>query len=1244
MKILAIRIKNLASLEGNTEIDFTTEPLCSAGIFAITGATGAGKSTILDALCLALYSKTPRYLQARETGIEIQDVLGSKLSQGDIRGILRDGAADGFAEVDFIGVDGQKYRANWSVRRARNKAEGSMQSDSVTLKNITSNTDIPGRKTEILKEIEWLVGLSFDQFTRSVLLAQGDFTAFLKANKDEKSSLLEKLTGTHIYSEISKRIFESHKQEETQLRELNIRKEGIVTLSEEETKDLKEEQIELESLIKLLEKEVETLVKEINWHEQLAQLQVSRDKSDIAWQHSVNAKTTATPIRQKLFMVEQVQKTRTWADALNNAQQQHAGKTIILSALAENISALGRENQKLEKELLDSETDLASKNKAFNDALPQLEKAKKLDIVLFEKGNQLTKAKEEAENALEKNRKHQKILENKQTELEDLSTEIKIIEDWKIENTDRRPIADNKDIILSKLQDAKKLLEILQSSTKELDELKKKLLATETQKTEVEKNFGKQTQEWQSFKKIYDSQSKELVLVPIETLNFDKNEIDHTVENTIKAQANWQLLYTLQTDFENLNQKQLKDQSDHEVKAEALLKIGKRLVIEDARKESSVQLLQQARLAATENVETLRAGLTDNEPCPVCGSNSHPYVEHNPKLENVLATLEKTHLENEHIYLASYRNHTALEQECKMLQQTIQHQSQAIIDKQSLLEVKKQEWYKFDVANESDLIADENKIEWLIKKLQILKTKQVDLTTQIQAYASQKLTLEADKTRLDQLKETIDGLANQIKEVTNHILLYREQQAGKNRERENAASALGGVKEILSPYFKASNWMEKWKAAPIEFLDQIATFAEKWTQNTKKLDLYSYQQGVVKATLQELESQAKRFLAETSQKQETYTLLNITYKDLKEQRNTIFDGQAYEEIEIRLKQYIKDTQQKLDENKLKLQEHTVNIIKVNTQKEELLSALTTLEATAKTFSQKIKDWLEEYNQINNQSLNMIDLDKLLLLGSDWIDTQRTTIQTIDDEVTKAASVLAERNEHLTAHTKKCLSERPLDELNELIVAARSQSEEKKHKKGEISFKLRQDEANKNKIGNLLHDIALQAAIAENWSKLNEIIGSADGKKFRQIAQEYTLDVLLGYANIHLKVLTVRYRIERIPTSLGLQVVDQDMGDEVRTVYSLSGGESFLVSLALALGLASLSSSRMKVESLFIDEGFGSLDPSTLNIAMDALERLHNQGRKVGVISHVQEMTERIPVQIKVSKQQSGKSKVEVLGM
>jgi exonuclease SbcC len=168
--------------------------------------------------------------------------------------------------------------------------------------------------------------------------------------------------------------------------------------------------------------------------------------------------------------------------------------------------------------------------------------------------------------------------------------------------------------------------------------------------------------------------------------------------------------------------------------------------------------------------------------------------------------------------------------------------------------------------------------------------------------------------------------------------------------------------------------------------------------------------------------------------------------------------------------------------------------------------------------------------------------------------------------------------------------------------------------------------------------------AKPWQELNEIIGSADGSKFRTIAQQVSLDVLLQYTNQQLQQLAPRYRLKRLPNSLNLVVNDCDMGDEIRSIYSLSGGETFLVSLALALGLASLTSNRVRIESLFIDEGFGSLDPETLNLAMGALTQLESQGRKVGVISHVPEMADAIPVQIKIKKGRNGASRIEIPGV
>ena len=171
MKILAIRGKNLASLEGEFCIDFTQEPLASAGIFAISGNTGAGKSTILDAICLALYNDTPRINRANDNA-DIKDVKEFTVKQKDCRNILRRGTSDGYAEVDFLSLQGEPIRARWSVRRSRDKADGSLQNSTYNVYSLKNNTELQGTKTELLRKVSNLIGLTFDQFTRAVLLAQ----------------------------------------------------------------------------------------------------------------------------------------------------------------------------------------------------------------------------------------------------------------------------------------------------------------------------------------------------------------------------------------------------------------------------------------------------------------------------------------------------------------------------------------------------------------------------------------------------------------------------------------------------------------------------------------------------------------------------------------------------------------------------------------------------------------------------------------------------------------------------------------------------------------------------------------------------------------------------------------------------------------------------------------------------------------------------------------------------------------
>ena len=250
------------------------------------------------------------------------------------------------------------------------------------------------------------------------------------------------------------------------------------------------------------------------------------------------------------------------------------------------------------------------------------------------------------------------------------------------------------------------------------------------------------------------------------------------------------------------------------------------------------------------------------------------------------------------------------------------------------------------------------------------------------------------------------------------------------------------------------------------------------------------------------------------------------------------------------------------------------------------------------------------------------------------DQTRGIADQIAKDLTEASADLLRRKAALDKWTADYLDSSGGEPL-EVILSRYTQE------KTELAFRLRTQTENKAKVSGLQEELNVRRTESERWAKLNELAGSADGAKFRRIAQGYTLDILLNYANVQLRELTRRYRLERVPETLALQVIDRDMCDEVRTVHSLSGGESFLVSLALALGLSSLSSNRMRVESLFIDEGFGSLDAETLRVAMDALESLRTQGRKIGVISHVQEMTERIPVRVQVSRVGNGKSVVRI---
>ena len=1242
MKVLRIRIKNLASLEGITSINFSQEPLCSAGIFAITGATGAGKSTILDALCLALYAKTPRYLQAKETGIDVQDIGGGSISQSDIRGILRDGTAEGFAEVDFVGVDGQHYRAAWNIRRARNKVEGSLQAYTVTLKNIDTNTDIGCKKTELLQEIERLVGLNFEQFTRSVLLAQGDFTAFLKAPKDEKSSLLEKLTGTQIYSEISQRVFENHRNEAQVLRELNLQREGILTLTQEELDAFIQQKEAIEKNIPQEEKQVDLLNREINWHTQLSLLQSNLDKANEKYIKAVEAKTNADTRNQKLKQIERVQPARSLVEAKQLTEEQLANKSLAVKEIEASLSGLQKQKEELEKLLLTANENLTARIKARDDAKPLLEAAKVLDVQISERTAQVTVARNERDTALENKKHHEKQLKEKQQESEELLAGIDVLKKWKGKNNARQLIAENQSLIVAKLDDAQKQLDALQVLSTNIEITTGNVGKQKKEKETLTEASITISQELQAAQQDYDKLSEALSSVDLAALENEKTAIDGMLEDKIRAEAHWKILFSKLNAFKGINQKL--DANKEEVgNTEASLKHAtEQLSKMQIQQEASLRMLEKAQLAAAENVETLRQQLVPGDPCPVCGSEEHPYAMHNPQLDHVLSELEADHRKNELAFRENLKKQSSLEETWTQLKKTIGEQQSEIVALELELAPLKAGWAMSPVNKDCAEIPDEQKAAWIQEQIIAKRAIQKGIHDRIQDYHHDKQELDKQQQLITKFDRQQNENSNQIKDADRAFKSYLEQLEQHNKELVKVNDELSATEKMLTPYFSVADWFNQWKNDPEQFIQRINAFAIKWKADMQKLDEDFRQHSVLSETLKAMEDRSKNLQAELKKKEGILSGLNNQFIDFSQKRNLIFNGESVSKIEIGLQEDIDTAQQALDKHKGDREALQITITRTVTQIEQTGKDITQLQLQLAANIEKIQQWLISDNKKNDSTLDEDGLLQLLALPQEWIGTERAFLRALDDAITEAQSVLNERKGSLDRHEKQRMSERQTEELTGLLADAKELLKNSTEHKNKIQFQLNQDTANKKAIGTLLETINAKAIVVENWAKLNDIIGSADGKKFRQIAQEYTLDILLSYANIHLEMLSKRYLLQRIPNTLGLQVLDQDMGNEIRTVFSLSGGESFLVSLALALGLASLSSSRMQVESLFIDEGFGSLDPTTLNIAMDALERLHNQGRKVGVISHVQEMTERIPVQIKVSKQNSGRSRVEVV--
>ena len=955
MKILAIRLKNLTSIEGTVEVDFMAEPLHSAGIFAISGPTGAGKSTLLDALCLALYDKAPRFATSVEN-VNLADVGDNQINQSDVRNLLRRGTSDGYAEVDFLGIDGRRYRSRWSVRRTRNKINGSLQPQTLEVKELDTEKEFQGTKKELLIQLVELVGLTYEQFTRTVLLAQNDFATFLKSKGAAKAELLEKLTGTGVYSRISQEVYARNKAAQEEVTLIQNRMNVIELMPEEELLALQKE-------------------KELSTEKRAAGIKLLAEQNE-----QLNV-VRSLKIQEEL-----------WKKKQQEEQEEQVREKVLQGALASQ------------------EEGLVHFKAQWEAIQPDLKKARQLDVQIQ-------------------------------------SQQSSYIQSQQILQAANRQVAEQE-------QKMRVAAEQLQVSYSSLNRLLSHVGIEEALQLEQVEEILRQEEN----KLAAATSTNEERLLRLNSFGYPL-----LAEEQVKLQKE----LTRQQNIRQLTETQTKAKTEIERLEKEVANCLKQLTEQETALKVTQRLYENARMAVGKDVKALRRQLQEGEACPVCGSTAHPYHQEQEVVDTLFRSIEQE-------YNVASTNYQQMNNRSIALQRDLAHQ------------------------------------------------KTVDGQIAEQLAALYKAGIEAGNE--EQIQRRLAELAERILEYRN---LYAEWQRGDEETKK------------------------------------IRTHCEALRENVSLCRLAMQKVSSAKEQLVILQNAAS---AELKRFEVIEKALNV----LRQERSQLLKGKSADEAEAAVAKREKELNLALE--------------KARKEVEAVHNRLSGLQGEMKQIALAIGELQEQYKKIESPEL-----------------------------------------------------------LPEIIKKQQEENLNIERALSTMEARLLQQAKNKLTVEQIAKELAEKQTVAERWAKLNKLIGSADGAKFKVIAQSYTLNLLLLHANQHLSYLSKRYKLQQVPDTLALQVIDCDMCDEIRTVYSLSGGESFLISLALALGLSSLSSNNLKVESLFIDEGFGSLDAESLRTAMEALEQLQMQGRKIGVISHVQEMSERISVQVQVHKKVNGKSVLTVVG-